>query len=111
MDRGRDRARRRRCRQWLLHLQVRSQGCGSAARLARSRDHQPGRVGTMTHSSVRRWLALAAMALVPIVPLTTSCSEDTLPVKGQLMLVITTNLAPPKDFDTLHVRINEEGSA
>ncbi len=64
----------------------------------------------MTGISLRRFLALAAIALAPIVSLTTSCKDEILPVKGQLMLVITTNLAPPKDFDTLHLRIVEDGS-
>lgn len=65
----------------------------------------------MSRASLRRLLAVSAMVLAPVVPLTTSCKDEILPVKGQLMLVITTNLAPPKDFDTIHVRILEDGAA
>jgi hypothetical protein len=65
----------------------------------------------MNRTSLRRLLALAAVVLAPIVPLTTSCKDEILPLKGQLMLAITTNLAPPKDFDTIHLRIVEDGSA
>jgi len=60
--------------------------------------------------SFRKLLVLAGLALVPLAPLTASCSAEVLPPKGQLMLVITTNLAPPKDFDTVHVRVIEEGA-
>ncbi len=60
--------------------------------------------------SIRRFVALLTLAFAAIVLLTTSCADETLPLKGQLMLVITTNMAPPKDFDTMHLRIVEEGS-
>lgn len=65
----------------------------------------------MSLTKIRRVLALAAVALVPVLPITTSCSRDTLPAKGQLMLVVTTNLAPPKDFDSMQIRVVEEGSS
>ncbi len=64
----------------------------------------------MNPISIRRLVALVTLALAAVVLLTTSCADETLPVKGQLMLVITTNMAPPKDFDTMRIRIVEEGS-
>jgi hypothetical protein len=64
----------------------------------------------MSTTSLRRCLGLVLLALGAILAVTTSCADTTLPPKGQLMLVITTNLAPPKDFDTLHVRIVAEGA-
>ena len=42
----------------------------------------------MTGVSLRRCLLLVVLALAPLVPLTTSCKDETLPVKGQLMLSV-----------------------
>jgi hypothetical protein len=47
-------------------------------------------------------LLRAALALVVVM---VACSAEVLPPKGQIMLVITTNLAPPKDFDKLDLTI------
>ena len=63
----------------------------------------------------RAFVKLAAVAalglgLAALVPLTASCDGDVLPPKGQLMLVVTSNMAPPKDFDTLHVEVREDGA-
>lgn len=51
-------------------------------------------------------LLRATFALVVVA----ACTAETLPPKGQLMLVVTTNLAPPKDFDSFHLRIVEDGN-
>lgn len=55
-------------------------------------------------------LAAVGLALAGLVPLIASCDGDVLPPKGQLMLVVTSNMAPPKDFDTLHVEVREDGA-
>lgn len=52
----------------------------------------------------RALLAPATLATV------LACSKTVLPPKGELVLVITTDMAPPNDFDEVHLEIARNGS-
>ena len=58
----------------------------------------------MTSRPLLHW----ALVFVSVVLL--SCSDDTRERRGQLMLVLVTDMQPPKDFDHVTVEVSSFGS-
>jgi formylglycine-generating enzyme required for sulfatase activity len=59
--------------------------------------------------SARTRLGAAALACTTLAPLAASCASEG-PPRGSLMVVVDTNVTPGRDFDTLRIRVQDDGS-